>query len=86
MPAIIQSSLTVGSCHINNSSAVTKRFNTLNGNNIFKAGPSTPVILLGLNGAPTAGDIFNVMENEQESKKIATKRIKQKKIKELKKP
>ena len=38
------------------------------------AGPSTPVVLLGLDGAPTAGDKFYVMESEQESKKIDTKR------------
>ena len=35
-----------------------------------QAGPSSPVVLLGLDGAPTAGDTFNVMENEQEAKKI----------------
>ena len=39
-----------------------------------QAGPSSPVVLLGLDGAPTAGDTFNVMENEQEAKKIATRR------------
>ncbi|MAW31450.1 MAG: translation initiation factor IF-2 [Flavobacteriales bacterium] len=39
-----------------------------------KVGPSTPVVLLGLDGAPTAGDKFHVMESEQEAKKIATKR------------
>ena len=45
------------------------------GNEITEAGPSTPATLLGLNGAPTAGDVFNVMESEQEAKKIATKRM-----------
>ena len=45
------------------------------GNPINNAGPSTPATLLGLNGAPTAGDIFNVLESEQEAKKIATKRM-----------
>jgi len=45
------------------------------GNSIKSAGPSTPATLLGLNGAPTAGDVFNVMENEQEAKKIATRRM-----------
>jgi translation initiation factor IF-2 len=45
------------------------------GNDIEEAGPSTPATLLGLNGAPTAGDVFNVMESEQEAKKIATKRM-----------
>ena len=45
------------------------------GNSIKEAGPSTPATLLGLNGAPTAGDVFNVMESEQEAKKVATKRM-----------
>ena len=44
------------------------------GGYIQEAGPSTPATLLGLNGAPTAGDVFNVMESEQEAKKIAIKR------------
>lgn len=39
------------------------------------AGPSTPVLILGLDGAPTAGDEFHVMTNEQEAKKIASKRM-----------
>ncbi|WP_196885572.1 translation initiation factor IF-2 [Aureivirga sp. CE67] len=38
------------------------------------AGPSTPVSLLGLDGAPQAGDKFNVFEDEREAKQIATKR------------
>jgi len=41
---------------------------------ITKAGPSTPVILLGLNAAPQAGDIFNVMTDEKEAKNLASKR------------
>ncbi len=41
---------------------------------IKEAGPSTPVQILGLNGAPTAGDTFNVMTSEQEAKSIAAKR------------
>lgn len=44
------------------------------GNSFDKAGPSTPAVLLGLDGAPTAGDEFHVLENEQEAKKIAAKR------------
>ncbi len=44
------------------------------GNAIEKAGPASPAVLLGLNGAPQAGDPFNVMNDEQEAKKIATKR------------
>jgi len=39
------------------------------------AGPSTPAILLGLNGAAQAGDKFNVMDDEREAKNIATKRM-----------
>jgi translation initiation factor IF-2 len=44
------------------------------GTRINKAGPSQPVQLLGLNGAPTAGDKFKVYESEQEAKEIANKR------------
>jgi translation initiation factor IF-2 len=44
------------------------------GNKKVSAGPSTPVVLLGLDGAPTAGDEFFVMNSEQEAKKIASKR------------
>jgi translation initiation factor IF-2 len=41
---------------------------------ITEAGPATPALILGLNGAPTAGDTFNVMESEQEAREIANKR------------
>ncbi len=41
---------------------------------IKEAGPATPVLVLGLNGAPTAGDTFNVLESEQEAREIANKR------------
>ncbi len=41
---------------------------------INEAGPATPALVLGLNGAPAAGDTFNVMETEQEAREIATKR------------
>ncbi len=41
---------------------------------IEEAGPSTPVLLLGLNGAPQAGDGFNVMQEEKEAKSIVVKR------------
>ena len=41
---------------------------------VKEAGPSTPVLILGLNGAPTAGDTFNVLETEQEAREIAGKR------------
>ena len=42
---------------------------------IEQAGPAEPAIILGLNGAPTAGDSFHVMETEQEAREIANKRI-----------
>ena len=41
---------------------------------IEKAGPAEPAIILGLNGAPTAGDSFHVMETEQEARDITNKR------------
>jgi translation initiation factor IF-2 len=44
------------------------------GVNLKEAGPSTPVSVLGLDGAPQAGDKFNVFEDEREAKQIASKR------------
>ncbi|MGC6432436.1 MAG: translation initiation factor IF-2 [Jejuia sp.] len=44
------------------------------GKDIKEAGPSTPVSILGLDGAPQAGDKFNVFEDEREAKQIAAKR------------
>ncbi|MDA9628175.1 translation initiation factor IF-2, partial [Flavobacteriaceae bacterium] len=44
------------------------------GNNVDQAGPSTPVSILGLDGAPQAGDKFNVFDDEREAKQIASKR------------
>lgn len=44
------------------------------GNSVKEAGPSTPISILGLDGAPTAGDKFNVFEDEREAKQIAAKR------------
>lgn len=41
---------------------------------VTSAGPSEPVIILGLNGAPQAGDTFHVMDSEQEAREIANKR------------
>ena len=41
---------------------------------ITEAGPATPALILGLNGAPTAGDTFNVMDTDQEAREIANKR------------
>lgn len=44
------------------------------GNTVKVAGPSTPVTILGLDGAPTAGDKFRVFEDEHEAKQVASKR------------
>ncbi len=44
------------------------------GQKVEEAGPSTPVSVLGLNGAPTAGETFNIMADEKEAKDIANKR------------
>lgn len=44
------------------------------GQRIQKAGPAEPALILGLNGAPTAGDTFHVMETEQEAREITSKR------------
>jgi len=44
------------------------------GNNVEEAGPSQPVSILGLDGAPQAGDKFKVYDDEREAKQIATKR------------
>ena len=41
---------------------------------VQQAGPSEPVLILGLNGAPQAGDTFNVLETEQEAREIANRR------------
>ena len=45
-----------------------------NGQKVTEAGPSTPVQVLGLNGAPQAGDSFNVMEDDRSAREIANKR------------
>ena len=42
---------------------------------IKEAGPAEPAIILGLNGAPTAGDSFHIMETEQEARDITNKRV-----------
>ncbi len=45
------------------------------GNKVNEAGPSTPVLILGLNGAPQAGDKFNVLDSDHEARNIANKRL-----------
>ncbi len=45
-----------------------------NGKKVLEAGPSTPVQVLGLNGAPQAGDTFNVMDDDRSAREIANKR------------
>ena len=54
------------------------------GQKVSEAGPSTPVSVLGLNGAPTAGDTFNVMADEKEAKEIANKREQLLRIQDIK--
>ncbi|GHC42283.1 translation initiation factor IF-2 [Ulvibacter litoralis] len=56
------------------NSGKVKAMHDERGNNVKEAGPSTPVSILGLDGAPQAGDKFNVFEDEREAKAIATKR------------
>ena len=52
----------------------TKAMFNERGGNITEAGPSSPVIMLGLDGAPQAGDTFNVMNTDREAKEVANKR------------
>ncbi|MFD2822235.1 translation initiation factor IF-2 [Lacinutrix iliipiscaria] len=56
------------------NSGKVKAMHDERGKEIIEAGPSTPVSVLGLDGAPQAGDKFNVFEDEREAKQIATKR------------
>ena len=57
----------------NHHGRIRAMFNERN-QRIKEAGPATPALILGLNGAPQAGDTFNVLETEQEAREIATKR------------
>ncbi len=57
----------------NHFGKVKAMFNERN-QRIKEAGPAMPALILGLNGAPTAGDTFNVLESEQEARDIALKR------------
>ncbi|NNK40986.1 MAG: translation initiation factor IF-2 [Winogradskyella sp.] len=56
------------------NSGKVKAMHDERGKEVKAAGPSTPVSILGLDGAPQAGDKFNVFEDEREAKQIATKR------------
>jgi translation initiation factor IF-2 len=56
-----------------NSGRVKAMFNE-RGQKLKEAGPSAPVLVLGLTGAPTAGEKFKVMEDEAEARQLATKR------------
>ena len=56
------------------NSGKVKAMHDERGNDIFEAGPSTPISILGLDGAPQAGDKFNVFKDEREAKQIAVKR------------
>ncbi len=57
------------------NSGKVKAMHDERGNEVKVAGPSTPVSILGLDGAPQAGDKFSVFEDEREAKQIATKRM-----------
>lgn len=61
----------VAGCYSGRVKAMTNE----HGLNVKEAGPSMPVQLLGLNGAPTAGDKFNVMGDEREARELANKRL-----------
>ncbi len=63
--------IVVAGCYSGRVKAMTNE----HGVNIKEAGPSIPVQLLGLNGAPTAGDKFNVMSDEREARELANKRL-----------
>ena len=52
-----------------------KALNNERGTRIQSAGPAIPVMLLGLNGAPQAGDKFHVLNDEREARELATKRL-----------
>ncbi|OYX28356.1 MAG: translation initiation factor IF-2 [Flavobacteriales bacterium 32-35-8] len=56
------------------NSGKVKAMHDERGNSVAAAGPSTPVSILGLDGAPQAGDKFNVFSDEREAKQIASKR------------
>ncbi|WP_228852647.1 translation initiation factor IF-2 [Aegicerativicinus sediminis] len=56
------------------NSGKVKAMHDERGKEVKKAGPSTPVSILGLDGAPQAGDKFSVFEDEREAKQIAAKR------------
>ncbi len=56
-----------------NAGRIKAMFNE-RGKKVTAAGPSTPVLVLGLSGAPQAGEVFKVMEDESAAKEIATKR------------
>ena len=75
--SVIESSLDKGRGYVATvlvqNGKVKAMFNERN-QRVKEAGPATPVQVLGLNGAPTAGDTFNVMPTEQEAREIATKR------------
>ena len=57
------------------NSGKVKAMHDERGHDVVEAGPSTPVSILGLDGAPQAGDKFNVFADEREAKQIATKRM-----------
>ncbi len=61
----------VAGCYSGNIKAMTNE----HGQQVKQAGPSVPIQILGLNGAPAAGDTFNVMPDEQSARELANKRL-----------
>jgi translation initiation factor IF-2 len=64
-------SVLVAGCYSGRVKAMTNE----HGSRVDVAGPSTPIQLLGLNGAPQAGDVFNAMSEEKEARDIASTRM-----------
>ena len=74
--SIIESSLDIGRGYVLSGTSYGKvkaMFNERN-QRLKEAGPSEPVLILGLNGAPAAGDTFHVFDTDQEAREIANKR------------
>jgi len=66
---IVGDIMIAGSCYGHVKAMYNER-----GHKVIEVGPATPALILGLNGAPQAGDKFNVMESDREAKDIANKR------------
>src|SRR5690606_37984998 len=73
---ILSGTLRVGAPILAGShSGKVKALHNERGQKVVEAGPSTPVQILGMSGAPTAGDKFYEMESEAEARQVANKRL-----------